>query len=273
MRMKHFVCHCPTLRSALIFRRRCPADRPICRPIRPAVVQACVKAGHLENEAHVPTTAPNTALLLSDAALVRTSSSAFHPPGVHVARMASGGRHGLCSRCFRSVAAAPRPRGPPLAAFVVFRYGQGTVAWFSLAALLGILPLVQVGHSYKLHGLKARAKRRNGHADSSPGRVALAMAVLLALVFSKFFHMASTRSYYTYYLRYPLRRHRAECAAVPVRVFGGGRRRHPGPAARSATGSGARWSYGVRSSVCRRSPCFCHMRTCSGPACSAFRSA
>jgi FSR family fosmidomycin resistance protein-like MFS transporter len=117
--------------------------------------------------------------------------------------MASGGQHGLAQSVFQVGGNAGSAIGPLLAAFVVFHYGQGSVAWFSLAALLGIFLLVQVGHWYKLHGLvrlKSHARRRDSHVGPSRRRVAFAMAVLLALVFSKFFYMASMTSYYTFYL-------------------------------------------------------------------------
>lgn len=147
--------------------------------------------------------APSYGLLLLAAALVGTGSSVFHPESSRVARMASGGQHGLAQSVFQVGGNAGTAIGPLLAAFVVLRYGQGSVAWFSLAALLGIFLLVQVGHWYKLHGLhrmKSHAARREGHAGPSRRHVALAMAVLLALVFSKFIYMASMTSYYTFYL-------------------------------------------------------------------------
>lgn len=147
--------------------------------------------------------APSYGLLLLAAALVGTGSSVFHPESSRVARMASGGRHGLAQSVFQVGGNAGSAIGPLLAAFVVFRYGQGSVAWFSLAALLGIFLLVQVGHWYKLHGLqriKPHTNRSGDYAGPSRRRVALAMAVLLALVFSKFFYMASMTSYYTFYL-------------------------------------------------------------------------
>jgi MFS transporter, FSR family, fosmidomycin resistance protein len=147
--------------------------------------------------------AHNYAVLLLAAALVGTGSSVFHPESSRVARMAAGGRHGLAQSLFQVGGNAGSAIGPLLAAFIVLRYGQSSVAWFSLAAMLGIFLLINVGHWYKGHGLariKSRAARTAAHAALPRGRVKLAVAVLIALVFSKFFYMASMTSYYTFYL-------------------------------------------------------------------------
>ena len=143
------------------------------------------------------------AVLLLAAALVGTGSSVFHPESSRVARMASGGRHGLAQSIFQVGGNAGSAMGPLLAAFIVLRYGQSSVAWFSIAALFGILLLVNVGHWYKVHGLvrmKQRTTKDDAHAALSRGKVTLAIAVLIALIFSKFFYMASMTSYYTFYL-------------------------------------------------------------------------
>lgn len=146
--------------------------------------------------------AHNYAVLLIAAALVGTGSSVFHPESSRVARMASGGRHGLAQSLFQVGGNAGSAIGPLLAAFVVVRYGQSSIAWLSLAALLGIFLLINVGHWYKAHGL-ARIRPRaadDGHAVRSRGQLALVIGVLIALIFSKFFYMASMTSYYTFYL-------------------------------------------------------------------------
>jgi len=147
--------------------------------------------------------AGNFGVLLLAAALVGTGSAVFHPESSRVARMASGGRHGLAQSVFQVGGNAGSAIGPLLAAFIVLRYGQTSVAWFALAALLGIFLLTHVGHWYKLHGLariKARASRAPGEVELPRGRVAVTIAVLIALIFSKFFYMASMTSYYTFYL-------------------------------------------------------------------------
>lgn len=143
-------------------------------------------------------------LLLLAAALVGTGSSVFHPESSRVARMASGGRHGLAQSVFQVGGNVGSAVGPLLAAFIVLPHGQSSVAWFSCAALLGMFVLFNVGHWYKLHGV-ARLKPRAAtvKADAiAPQRkqVTIAIAVLLALIFSKYFYLASLTSYYTFYL-------------------------------------------------------------------------
>ena len=143
------------------------------------------------------------ALLLVAAALVGTGSSVFHPESSRVARMASGGRHGLAQSVFQVGGNVGSAIGPLLAAFIVIPRGQSSVAWFSATALLGMFVLFNVGHWYKAHGV-ARLKPRtaDGKAEAAPQsrQVTLAIAVLLALIFSKYFYLASLSSYYTFYL-------------------------------------------------------------------------
>jgi MFS transporter, FSR family, fosmidomycin resistance protein len=142
-------------------------------------------------------------LLLLAAALVGTGSSVFHPESSRVARMASGGRHGLAQSVFQVGGNVGSAVGPLLAAFIVLPRGQSSVGWFSCAALLGMFVLFNVGHWYKAHGL-ARLKPRAVSAKeaAAPRRkeVTVAIAVLLALIFSKYFYLASLTSYYTFYL-------------------------------------------------------------------------
>jgi FSR family fosmidomycin resistance protein-like MFS transporter len=142
------------------------------------------------------------AVLLAAAALVGIGSSVFHPESSRVARMAAGRRHGLAQSLFQVGGNAGSATGPLLAAFIVLRHGQTSVAWFSLAALLGIFLLVRVGHWYRGKGL---ARIRGGAAQTAEARlsrrrVTQAIAVLIALIFSKFFYMASMTSYFTFYL-------------------------------------------------------------------------
>jgi FSR family fosmidomycin resistance protein-like MFS transporter len=93
--------------------------------------------------------------------------------------------------------------GPLLAAFIVLPRGQGSVAWFSVAALLGIVLLSRVGGWYKEHLLEAKRRNPAGHVHVtglSKARTMGAVAVLLVLVFSKYFYLASITSYFTFYL-------------------------------------------------------------------------
>ncbi len=148
--------------------------------------------------------AGNFALLLLAAALIGSGSSVFHPESSRVARMASGGKHGLAQSVFQVGGNVGSATGPLLAAFIVLPHGQSSVAWFSCAALLGIAVLYNVGHWYKAHGL-ARLKPRGAataaaHAAPTRRTVALTIGILLVLIFSKYFYLASLTSYYTLYL-------------------------------------------------------------------------
>ena len=143
-------------------------------------------------------------LLLSAAALIGCGSSVFHPESSRVARMASGGRHGLAQSVFQVGGNLGSSIGPLLAAFIVLPYGQSSVVWFSFAALVGMFVLFQVGHWYRTHGLERlkprAASTQSGAAAPTRKHVTVAIAVLLALIFSKYFYLASLTSYYTLYL-------------------------------------------------------------------------
>ncbi len=142
-------------------------------------------------------------LLLVAAALVGTGSSVFHPESSRVARMASGGQHGLAQSVFQVGGNLGSSIGPLLAAFVVLPHGQSSVAWFACAALVGIFVLTQVGHWYRHHGmalLPPRKARGGGATEQPTRRIVGAIAVLLVLIFSKYFYLASITSYYTFYL-------------------------------------------------------------------------
>jgi FSR family fosmidomycin resistance protein-like MFS transporter len=147
--------------------------------------------------------APGYGALLMAAALVGMGSSIFHPESSRVARMASGGKHGLAQSLFQVGGNAGSALGPLLAAFIVVPRGQGSIAWFSLAALLAMGILFKVGNWYKAHQAE-RAKRKSGVAESGSGlpprQVAFAISILIALIFSKYFYLASISSYYTFYL-------------------------------------------------------------------------
>jgi FSR family fosmidomycin resistance protein-like MFS transporter len=142
-------------------------------------------------------------LLLLAAALVGSGSAVLHPESSRVARMAAGRQPGLAQSVFQLGGNLGSSIGPLFAAVVVLRFGQPSVAWFALAAVVGMLLLVRVGRWYTQHGL---ARMRSHHARTKlreplPRRRVLgAMAVLVLLMFSKFFFMASISSYYTFYL-------------------------------------------------------------------------
>jgi FSR family fosmidomycin resistance protein-like MFS transporter len=147
--------------------------------------------------------ASNYAFILMAAGLIGMGSAVFHPESSRVARMASGGQHGLAQSLFQVGGNAGSSLGPLLAAFIVLPRGQHSIVWFTLAALLAIVLLTNVGAWYKKRegmGLAARARKAVVHPDLTPKRVAVSIAVLIALMFSKFFYLASLSSYYTFYL-------------------------------------------------------------------------
>ena len=141
-----------------------------------------------------------TTVLLA-AALVGTGSSIFHPESSRVARMASGGRHGLAQSIFQVGGNFGSSLGPLLAALVIAPYGQGNVAWFGLAALLAIVVLLQIGRWYSAqHRITKNRPPVTVVNPLARNKVILAISILLLLIFSKYFYMASISSYYTFYL-------------------------------------------------------------------------
>jgi FSR family fosmidomycin resistance protein-like MFS transporter len=145
--------------------------------------------------------APSYPLLLLSAALVGIGSAVFHPESSRVARMASGGRHGFAQSLFQVGGNTGSAIGPLLAAFVVVPRGQRSVAWFSAAALAGMLILSRVGAWYNAHRRTATKARSAIRPHGLPReKVVAALAILLILVFSKNVYLASISSYYTFYL-------------------------------------------------------------------------
>jgi len=140
-------------------------------------------------------------LLLASAAIVGLGSSVFHPESSRVARQASGGRHGFAQSLFQVGGNAGSAIGPLAAAFIVLPNGQASVAWFALAAMLGIVLLSKIGNWYA-HQTRHARTRPSVHRDAPLGRAKVigALAILVALIFSKYFYLVSLTSYYTFYL-------------------------------------------------------------------------
>ena len=146
-------------------------------------------------------TAPNFAVLLLAAGLVGTGSSVFHPESSRVARLASGGQHGLAQSLFQVGGNTGSSLGPLLAAWIIVPHGRGSVAWFSLAALLAIVVLLQVGRWYRLHHVsRSKTVRHVAGETLSRNKVVACLSILGLLVFSKYFYLASISSYFTFYL-------------------------------------------------------------------------
>jgi FSR family fosmidomycin resistance protein-like MFS transporter len=147
-------------------------------------------------------TADSYPLLLAAAACVGIGSSIFHPESSRVARLASGGRHGFAQSLFQVGGNIGSAIGPLLAALIILPNGQKSVAWFIAAGLVAMTLLSFVGRWYATHG-RARmssAAKRTHIAHLSRERIVLSIAVLVALIFSKFVYMASLSSYFTFYL-------------------------------------------------------------------------
>jgi FSR family fosmidomycin resistance protein-like MFS transporter len=147
--------------------------------------------------------APSFPVLLLAAALVGTGSSIFHPESSRVARMAAGGRPGFAQAIFQVGGNVGTAIGPLLAAFIVLPLGQHSVAAFSVLALLAIIILWKVSGWYASHRRASLA--RGAPPPAAPSglsrrTVAVSIAILIALMFSKFVYMASLSSYYTFYL-------------------------------------------------------------------------
>jgi len=147
--------------------------------------------------------ASSYAAVLAAVALIGMGSSVFHPESSRVARLASGGRHGLAQSVFQVGGNFGTALGPLLAAFVVLPFGQGSIAWFSGAALVGMALLAGIGTWYgktlKLNG-GAPVNERKAIAELSKRKVARSIAILMALTFSKQFYLVSITSFYIFYL-------------------------------------------------------------------------
>jgi FSR family fosmidomycin resistance protein-like MFS transporter len=147
--------------------------------------------------------APTYGILLSAAALVGLGSAVFHPESSRVARMASGGQHGFAQSFFQVGGNSGSAIGPLLAAYIVLPRGQAGIAWFSIAAIVGIIGLMWVSNWYRESRRTYHASLKEsvvGQGTFSRRKIAGAIAVLAALVFSKYFYLASISSYYTFYL-------------------------------------------------------------------------
>ena len=140
------------------------------------------------------------AVLLA-AMLIGIGSSVFHPESSRVARMAAGSQPGLAQSLFQIGGNLGTALGPLLAALIIVPFGQGSAAWFSLAALLGVLVLSAVGRWSSRHVADFRGRMR-AHADNGLSRrqIGWSLAILGLLMFSKFFYTTSLSSYYTFYL-------------------------------------------------------------------------
>lgn len=144
--------------------------------------------------------APRYSLVVFAAMLSGVGSAIFHPESSRVARMASGGRHGFAQSLFQVGGNAGSSLGPLLAGLIST---QGELAWFAVIPAVGMALQARVGAWYKarLSGDRhAPDRHAAAHSPLSPAKIRLSIAVLLALMFSKFFYLASLSSYYEFYV-------------------------------------------------------------------------
>jgi MFS transporter, FSR family, fosmidomycin resistance protein len=145
--------------------------------------------------------ATHYAMLLLGGALLGVGSSIFHPETSRLARLASGGAHGLAQSIFQVGGNFGSSLGPLLMILLILPIGQRGLAWFSFAALLGIMMLAGLAHWYKRHGQAIHKKQAAGKVSTlSQKKVVGAITVLVVLTFSKYFYLVSITSYYIFYL-------------------------------------------------------------------------
>jgi FSR family fosmidomycin resistance protein-like MFS transporter len=148
--------------------------------------------------------APTFGIILAAALLMGIGSAVFHPESSRVARMASGGRHGLAQSVFQVGGNIGTSFGPLLGAFLVLPRGQQSIAWCALLALAGIAVLWKIGGWHREWRARVLAtpavSATRPRVQVSPRRVGWSLAILAALIFSKYFYLASLSSYYTFYL-------------------------------------------------------------------------
>ena len=139
--------------------------------------------------------------VLVAAMMIGIGSSIFHPESSRVARMAAGQQPGLAQSLFQIGGNLGTALGPLLAALIIVPFGQGSAAWFSLAALLGVIVLSLVGRWARHHGANFRGRMRAFTGNGlSRRQIGVSLLILGLLMFSKFFYMTSLSSYYTFYL-------------------------------------------------------------------------
>jgi len=141
-------------------------------------------------------------LVLLSVGLIGIGSSIFHPEASRVAYMASGGRRGLAQSIFQLGGNFGSSLGPLLAAAIIVKAGRGSVSWFAVLPLLAIAVLYKIGGWYAAH-VAERKKKAATVAPAqqlSTGKVTISVIILLLLIFSKYFYMASISSYFTFYV-------------------------------------------------------------------------
>jgi FSR family fosmidomycin resistance protein-like MFS transporter len=143
-------------------------------------------------------------LVLISVGLIGIGSSVFHPESSRMAHSAAGDQPGLAQSIFQLGGNLGSSIGPLLAAWIIVPHGQTSIVWFSLIALLAIFVLTKVGNWYKVYLIRQKRKAKNKtavfHPSFSKRKVFWSVVILLVLIFSKYFYLASLTSYFTFYL-------------------------------------------------------------------------
>lgn len=159
-------------------------------------------------------------LILFAAALIGMGSSVFHPEASRIARFASGGRYGFAQALFQLGGNAGSAIGPLLAALIVVPWGQSSLGWFSLGAIAAMFVLGQVGRWYQQQLMELQSNQYPVVAARSSSvsrfRIISAIAILLLLMFSKYFYLVSLSNYYTFYL---MQRFQVSVSTAQIALF------------------------------------------------------
>lgn len=145
--------------------------------------------------------ASNFYVIILSVILVGIGSSIFHPEASRISFLASGGKRGLAQSVFQLGGNAGTAIGPLLVALLVVPNSQRYILFFVIIAALALLVLGRIARWYDNHlSLRAKKKVEVVLPDLSKNRIVLSVIILLVLIFSKFFYMASMSSYFTFYL-------------------------------------------------------------------------
>lgn len=147
--------------------------------------------------------ANNYLAILIAVSIVGFGSSVFHPTASRVTQMASGGKKSLAQSIFQVGGNGGSALGPLLAAIIILPYGQHSISWFALAALLAALIMIRLGTWYKArlkYIVKHPQKTPELNTNISKRAKYGALAILILLVFSKYFYTSCITSYFTFFL-------------------------------------------------------------------------
>ena len=139
-------------------------------------------------------------VILVSAVLIGTGSAIFHPEASRLARLASGGKHGLAQSLFQVGGNLGTSLGPLLAALIVMPRGQIHIMWFGVLAAVALVLLARLSAWYRRHLTRPPQVGAVAPARLSRAQLGLAMAVLVALLFSKYIYLVTFTNYYTLYL-------------------------------------------------------------------------